>query len=287
MIRDSMGLRAPDIERWSPRVVVVRGQNPGPFTGPGTNTYLVGEGPRPILIDTGVGLESYLPVLERALREEFGAEGPDQILVTHAHRDHLGGVPALRQRFGPLRVAKLPWPERDGELPLEAMEDGDVLEAAGVRLRAVHCPGHASDHLCFLLEEERALFTGDVVLGAGTTVIPLDGGDMGLYLDSLRRILDLGPTTIYPGHGPRIDAPDERVREYIEHRTERERQILQAISAGAGTVREVVERVYLDTPRALHAAAAQSVLSHLRKLESEKRARQRIDAAGEACWSLG
>jgi ribonuclease/clavin/mitogillin len=278
------GMKAPDVERWSERVLVVRGLNPGPFTGPGTNTYLVGTGRRPLLIDTGAGVAGYLDLLGRALDEECGAREPGEIAVTHAHGDHLGGAAGVGERFGPRSVHKRPWPERDTAFRVEiaALDDGARLETDGARLRAVHCPGHAQDHLCFLLEEERALFTGDVVLGAGTTVIPLDGGSMAAYLESLRRILELDLERIYPGHGPCIEDPAERVRAYLAHRHEREEQIVDALAAGATSVEEIVERIYTDTPRPLHRAAGQSVLSHLLKLEHEHRAAR----ADPARWRL-
>lgn len=282
------GMRLPDRERWSPRVAVVRGLNPGPFTGPGTNTYLVGAGPRPLLLDTGVGRPGYLPLLEQALREDCGAQAPSQIVVTHVHPDHLGGAADVVHRFGPLPVRKLPWPGRDERFPVEIapLSDADRVCAEGASLRAIHTPGHAQDHLCFYLEEERALFTGDLILGAGTTVIPLDGGDMGLYLGSLERLLELELDCIYPGHGPLIRDPKGKIREYLDHRHARERQILEAIRGGAATVERMVERIYVDTPASLHAAAGQSVRSHLVKLEREGRAQRRLDAAGEEHWAL-
>jgi glyoxylase-like metal-dependent hydrolase (beta-lactamase superfamily II) len=136
------------------------------------------------------------------------------------------------------------------------------------------------------MEEERALFTGDVVLGAGTAVIPLDGGDMALYLDSLQRLLDLELERIYPGHGPFISKPKEKLREYIDHRAERERAIIDAVARGATTVEQMVEHIYTDTPRYLHPAAGQSVLSHLLKLQSERRAARTLDAGGEEHWAV-
>jgi glyoxylase-like metal-dependent hydrolase (beta-lactamase superfamily II) len=282
------GMKVPDIERWSPRVVVVRGQNPGPFTGPGTNSYLVGTGQRPLLIDPGAGEPAYLPLLEQALAREVGADAPGDVLVTHVHPDHIGGVASVLARYGPRRVSKMPWPGKDERwgLALEPIGAGDVFRAEGATLRAIHTPGHAQDHICFYLEEERALFTGDLVLGAGTTVIPLDGGDMGLYLASLARLLELDIARIYPGHGPYIAEPVAKLEAYIAHRRERERQIVAALRAGETTVERMVERIYVDTPRPLWAAAGQSVLSHLHQLERERRAVRSRDVDGEEHWAL-
>jgi glyoxylase-like metal-dependent hydrolase (beta-lactamase superfamily II) len=146
------------------------------------------------------------------------------------HADHIGGVASVLARYGKRRVSKMPWPGKDERygLALEPIRAGDVFRTDGATLRALHTPGHAQDHICFYLEEERALFTGDVVLGAGTTVIPLDGGDMGLYLESLARMLELELTRIYPGHGPFIADPVAKLHEYIAHRREREQQIVAA-----------------------------------------------------------
>jgi glyoxylase-like metal-dependent hydrolase (beta-lactamase superfamily II) len=285
---DSMqGMRMPDIERWSERVVVVRGLNPGPFTGPGTNTYLLGTGPRPLLLDTGVGHPGYPPLLEKALAEECGTSEPGDLVVTHVHPDHLGGARDVLSRFGARRVSKHPWPVRDAAFALELtpLADGDVLRTEDATLRAIHTPGHALDHLCFYLEQEKALFTGDLILGAGTTVIPSDGGDMALYLDSLERLLELDLERIYPAHGPRIDDPYGKIREYLAHRRMREAQLLEALAAGPREVPEMVEQIYVDTPAFLHGAAAQSVRAHLVKLEREGAAR-RSGGDGAERWSL-
>lgn len=282
------GTTAPDVERWSSRVVVVRGLNPGPFTGPGTNTCLIGTGDRPLLLDTGSGVPGYLPLLEGALRSECGTDAPGDVLLTHVHPDHIGGAADVVARFGPRKVSKKPWPGRDEDFAVELtpMEDGAVVKTDGATLRAIYTPGHAQDHLCFYLEEEAALFTGDLILGIGTTVIPLSGGDMGLYLRSLEKLLSLELRRIYPGHGPAIEEPYDKIREYLEHRLEREAQILSAIQAGAHTVEQMVERIYVDTPRVLYPAAGQSVLSHLLKLEAEQRAGRTTDASGEEYWAL-
>ena len=271
-----IGLRLQDIDVWSPRVTVVLGQNPGMFTGPGTNTYLVGTGRRPLLLDTGQGVAAYLPLLERALAQR-GADGLQEIVLTHGHVDHIGGVPAIRQRFGDLRVSKMPWPGRDPELSLTAVGDAVVIKTEGATLRGIWTPGHARDHLCFYLEEEKGLFTGDVVLGAGTTVIG-DDGDLGDYLDSLRRLLELDVAVIYPAHGPLIRNPREKIEQYVAHRELRETQILDGLRAGVSDVPALVKRMYTDVPEALHTAAAMSVNAHLRKLQKEGRVAQAAGA---------
>jgi glyoxylase-like metal-dependent hydrolase (beta-lactamase superfamily II) len=278
VVTDTMiGLQMRDIDVWSDRVTVVLGQNPGPFTGPGTNTYLLGRSRRPILLDTGQGVASYLPLLERALTETLNAEGLQEIVLTHAHVDHIGGVEGIQKRFGPLTVTKKPWPELDRAVAIQAIDEGDEIHTEGVTLRAVWTPGHARDHLCYYLLEEKALFTGDVVLGAGTTVIP-DDGDLGDYLHSLRRLLDLDLEIIYPAHGPMIREPRKKIEAYLAHRALRDQQILEGLRSGARTIPALVQRIYTDVPAFLHGAAGMSVHAHLRKLEREGLVRREEDA---------
>ncbi|MCG8589924.1 MAG: beta-lactamase-like protein 2 [Proteobacteria bacterium] len=283
-----LGMELPDVAAWSERVTVALGQNPSVFTGPGTNTYLVGTGSHRILLDPGQGVTSYLPILERALAE-CGAEGLQEIVLTHGHPDHIGGVAQILERFGPLSVKKFPWPENDAEFdfPITSLADGDVVQTEGATLRGVLTPGHAPDHLCFVLEEEGALFSGDNVLGVGTTVIPSRSGDLGAYMDSLECMLALGPTHIYPAHGPLIEDGPAKLREYLDHRRQRDEQILAALADGPLQVAGIVKVVYAAYPESLHAAAGQSVASHLRKLEREAR----VVRSGEpdllvAAWSL-
>ena len=270
IVTDSMiGLDMPDIAVWSERVAVVLGQNPGPFTGPGTNTFLIGTSRRPLLLDTGQGVPQYLPLLERGLHDVRASTELHAIVLTHGHADHLGGVESVRRRFGPLTVSKKPWEKLDGGLDrIEAVDDRSEIRTDGATLQAIWTPGHAWDHLCWYLREEKALFTGDVVLGAGTTVIPADG-DLGDYLNSLRRLLELDVSVIYPAHGPAIHAPRQKIESYLAHRALRDEQILAGLRDGLHTAAALVKHIYVDVPDFLHAAAAMSVNAHLRKLERE------------------
>jgi endoribonuclease LACTB2 len=265
------------------RVGRVLGLNPGMMTGPGTNTYLVGRRD-PILIDTGAGVPDYLPLLEQYLAER-GWSQPSRVILTHRHRDHLGGVEQLRARYRGLHVSKMR--HRDAALPepIEDLRAGERVEGDSVTLLPVYTPGHASDHLCFYLVEEKALFTGDVVLGGSTTVIPSDDGDLLDYLDSLRRLLDLDLQRIYPAHGPVIEDGPGKIREYIDHRMMRERQILQAMADGLQTIPDMVRVIYADVAPALHPVAAMSVESHLRKLAREHRAEERRRPDAPSIWT--
>jgi endoribonuclease LACTB2 len=259
--------------RLTPKVHRVLGMNRSSFTGPGTNCYLVGmDGPAPLLIDTGIGLPVWADLLREHLAET-GAPPLARCLMTHGHGDHVGGVADVQRLCPGIPFHKHAWPGKDERVPvpLQPIADGDVIRGPGYTLRAVHSPGHAPDHICFYLEEERALFTGDVILGVGTTVIPRDGGDLGQYLDTLRRLQTLDLARIYPGHGPVILEPQEKIAFYLEHRLERERQILAELAGGPRDVMTMVRSIYREYPPNLYPAAAQSVTAHLDKLEREGR----------------
>jgi hydroxyacylglutathione hydrolase len=262
----------------------VLGLNPGMMTGPGTNTYLVGQRD-PILIDTGIGVPGYVPLLERYLGER-GWRAPSRVVLTHRHKDHLGGVNDLRRRFPGLPVAKRI--HRDADLPdgVGDVRDGEVIEGDGVTLVAVYTPGHASDHLCYYMPEEKAVFTGDVVLSGSTSVIPSGDGDLLDYMSSLKRLQGLDVRRIYSAHGPVIEDGPERIAEYIAHRLERERQILEGLGDGVETIPALVKRIYADVPEKLHAMAAQSVESHLRKLLREARVQESPVPDAPSTWRL-
>ena len=262
----------------------VLGLNPGMMTGPGTNTYLVGRRD-PILIDTGIGVPDYVPLLQGYFAQR-GWSRPARVVLTHRHRDHLGGVDDLRATFPGVRVSKRI--HRDSDLPagIDDLRDGDVIQGDGVTLVAIATPGHASDHLCYYLPEEKAVFTGDVVLSGSTSVIPAGDGDLLDYMSSLRRLQALDIRRIYSAHGPVIEDGLGRIAEYIEHRLLRERQILDALGDGLRTIPVMVERIYKDVPTNLHPVAAQSVASHLKKLARENRVREHTQGSAPSRWEL-
>lgn len=249
------------IARLSSLVRVVLAPNPHPLTLEGTNTYLIGNR-NPIVLDPGPLIDEHL---ERVLRE---AGEPRLVLLTHRHPDHAEAA----ERFAEMARAPLAAFPVAGD-PIGtgagAIADRQRIAADGATLVAVHTPGHASDHLSFLLEEERALFTGDHVLGRGTTVVAHPDGDMADYLASLDLMRALEPRRFYPGHGPVVEDPGPLLDYYTAHRLEREQQVLAAIDTGDRTVEAMVERIYADVDRALHGAAALSVAAHLEKLRRD------------------
>jgi glyoxylase-like metal-dependent hydrolase (beta-lactamase superfamily II) len=240
------------------RIRCVLADNPGPFTLEGTNTWIVGDRPA-VVIDPG---PEDLAHLARVVREA----GPvAAILLTHHHPDHAPGAAALAGLTGaPVRAFRPT--EGEGQL-----EDGDAIDAGRDRLVAVSAPGHSEDHVVFHLPVSGALFTGDAVLGRGTSVIDPPGGDLAAYLRSLERMRDLSPVILYPGHGPVVPDAMAKLDEYLAHRRWRERQVLEAVRSGPQALAELVTRIYSAYPPELHPAAARSVLAHLIKLEAEGR----------------
>jgi glyoxylase-like metal-dependent hydrolase (beta-lactamase superfamily II) len=240
------------------RILRVLAPNPSVYTLEGTNTWIVGEGPA-IVIDPGPSDPGHL----LDVRGRAGTIGA--VLVTHDHPDHADSAERLA------REARAPLFALVASENSRAVRDGDVITVDGVHITALHTPGHTPDHLVFHLASERALFTGDMVLGRGTSVIDPPEGDLSAYLKSLSRLQELDVGVIYPGHGPAVFDAAAKLRGYIEHREEREEQVLAALGDGRTTIPEMVEEIYADYPADVRPLAERSVLAHLDKLEAEGR----------------
>jgi len=255
--------------RLSDRVVRVTQGNPGMFTGPGTNTYVVGGSRSPLFIlDPGEEGDAHFAAITGAV----GSRDVAAVRISHTHRDHWPLAPRVAQHFG---AGVLAFSEQP---PFEAgarIADGDRLTAGATTLVALHTPGHASDHLCFLLEEERAVFTADLVMGWSTSIIAPPDGNLNQYMASLQSLLRLGEAggidVLHPGHGESIRPPLGRIREIRCHRQQRTAEALEAIEAGVATIPAMVERIYRDVDAKLHGAAAFSLRAHLDALVEEGR----------------
>ena len=250
----------------SPMVRRIVVENPGMMTGPGTNTYLVGIDEIAV-IDPGPGDASHLDAIAGC-----GGDRIRWILLTHTHEDHSPGAVGLKKLTGAEILAFGPG-EGKGKVRLDGtLGDGAVIEATEFHLTALHTPGHASNHLCYLLNEERTLFTGDHIMQGSTVVIGPPDGDMAAYLASLERLKTIRPRlkAIAPGHGHVIDDPQATIDGYIAHRLERERQVLASLKArGSASIPEIVEELYADVATELHPVAERSVWAHLRKLADD------------------
>ena len=275
------------VERLSPLVRRVLARNPSAFTFTGTGTYIVGNGSVAV-IDPGPDDPAHL----EALRGALGDETVSQIVVTHTHRDHSPAAVPLRAATGapvvgcaPLALAEHGPKVEEGfdrtYSPGRVLADGETVAGPGWTLTAVHTPGHTSNHLCFALEEEKALFSGDHVMGWSTSVVTPPDGDMAAYMASLRKLLDRDDALYYPTHGPAVTEPKRLVRGLIAHRKQRENQILKLLGEGPKPIPAMVATMYANVAPVLHPAAGRSVLAHLIDLH----ARGLVAVEGEQ-WRL-
>ena len=245
------------LDRWVRRVIA---PNPGVMTGPGTNTYFVGNA----VIDPGPAIASHV--------EKILEQGPIKwILCTHTHQDHSPAATLLKAATG-AQVLGRPAPQgQDATFkPDVVLENGQRIDLGELTLRAIHTPGHASNHLCYLLEETKMLFTGDHVMQGSTVVINPPDGDMRAYLRSLEKLLGEDIAIIAPGHGYLIGAPHNEVRRLIAHRLGREKKVMRALAQlGEASLDELLPVVYDDVPARIHHVAARSLTAHLDKLAAD------------------
>jgi len=250
--------------------------NPGVMTGPGTNSYIIGE--RDLaMIDPGPEIQSHIDTLIATVGNRL-----KWILCTHTHRDHSPAARAVAKATGAqvMGYARVPDDGRQDTdfTPDRALSDGDTVDCGEFRLRAVHTPGHASNHLCYLLEPGHLLFTGDHVMQGSTVVISPPDGDMLVYFKSLNKLSNFEITAFAPGHGHVIETPREEVAKLIAHRLKREAKVLHALNLKhPATLEELVPLAYDDVSPKLYAPAQRSLHAHLLKLAQESRA---VESAG-------
>jgi glyoxylase-like metal-dependent hydrolase (beta-lactamase superfamily II) len=230
--------------------------NPGPFTGEGTNTYVLDSEGEAIVIDPGPNNEHHLQAIVAAVRPFT----PRMILITHTHEDHAPGANPLAGLLDVPTAGSAPGPEFK---PDRILTDNDVVEFGGATVRAVATPGHSADHLCYLAGS--ALFTGDHIMGGSSVFVE----DMSAYMASLRKIQQLPLEVLYPGHGPAEHDPAAVIAGYVGHRLEREREILDVVRSGATSVDAIVAIVYGEVDPALHPLATIAVRAHLEKLAGD------------------
>jgi glyoxylase-like metal-dependent hydrolase (beta-lactamase superfamily II) len=258
----------------SPLIRHVVANNPGPFTYKGTGVYIIGHGDVAV-IDPGPDIPGHQDVLMRALK----GERVTHILVTHRHNDHSPAAHPLAERTGAKVYASMlpPKPSECDDLRLEAgdddlfqpdidVKDGDRFSGPGWTIEAVSTPGHTSNHTAYALLEENALFPGDHIMGWSTTVIGPPDGDMTDYFNSLEKVRDRDFTTLWPTHGPPIRDVRPFVQAFIDHRLDRERQVIEQLAAGKRQIKDMVPVIYADVDKRLHPAACHSVLAHMIRL---------------------
>ncbi len=262
------------VTQLAPGIRRVIANNPGPFTFHGTGTYILGTG-KVAVIDPGPDDEAHIDAILAGLP----GEEVSHILVTHTHMDHSPGCRSLQAKtgaptyaYGPHGAGKIEQGvqvEEGGDMDFEPdhlVTHGDIITGEDWTVECVYTPGHTSNHLCFALQEQKALFTGDHVMGWSTSIISPPDGDMADYMQSLELLLTRDDDIYWPTHGPSIIDPKTHVQAYIDHRLEREQQILACIDQGTHQIREMVPLMYRDTPEFMYPAAARSVLAAMENL---------------------
>lgn len=264
----------PPISRLTPSIVRIVAGNPSKFTLQGTNTYLVGTGAKRILIDTGEGKPVWAERLRQVLDEEKASI--QTVLLTHWHHDHVGGVGQVRELQPDVEIRKFVSPSGQGDAAWATIDDGEVIKCEGANLKAVYSPGHTDDHVGFVLEGDGALFAGDNVLGHGTAVFE----DLAEYMASLKKMAGAVDGRLYPAHGDVVENGKVKVREYIEHRQQREREVIEVLGRarddgkqGWGSM-ELVKVIYAAYPEALHVPAEGSLRHVLKKLQGEGKVKE-------------
>lgn len=240
------------------RIQRVLAPNPGPFTGEGTNTWVVGDEAEAVVIDPGPVDSSHATAIESVI----GDRRVVAVIVTHTHSDHAPLANPLARNMSSVALGHAPGPDFE---PDERLIDGSTVAFAQSALTVLYTPGHADDHLCFRLGN--VLFTGDHIMGGSSVMVD----DLSPYMASLRRLQAETFDRLYPGHGPEIEDPAAVIDWYIAHRLQREEEILAAVRGGMATVSDVVELVYREVDSSLYPLAERSVRAHLRKLAEEAR----------------
>lgn len=261
----------------SPLVRRIVASNPSHMTGPGTNTYLVGIDEVAVIDPGPDDVKHVSAIVGASMRERVR-----WVLLTHTHPDHSPATAALVKATG---AEVLAFNKRDPDLKVDrAIGDGDTIDGTEFRLEVLHTPGHAPNHLCFFLDEERILFTGDTILdGMYSVVSPKTGGDMAQYIATLERLKKMRLSKIAPGHGDVIEEPRVRIDEYLQHRLAREKQILKILKKSPAKIREIVATLYPDLAEPLVDVAGKQVHAHLLKLRAEGKVTGR-DA--KSTWSI-
>jgi glyoxylase-like metal-dependent hydrolase (beta-lactamase superfamily II) len=267
-MRHEYRLRSIDAAPSHPEILRIVAPNPGPMTLEGTNTYVVGRDPA-YVIDPGPAIESHVEAVRAAAGERGGLGG---ILLTHSHSDHSEAAPALE---APVMWGEVSERDESGASAVASLAvHGGQIEHGDDKIgpfTALPSPGHATDHVCFVLGE--VCFVGDLILGHGSSIVPpaAMGGSLADYMESLERVRELGAALLCPGHGPWITDPAAKIDEYVAHRRERETKLVAALDAGERSREGLLDAAWDDVPEPLRGAAAVAMQAHLEKLDAEGR----------------